>query len=223
MEVIPSRIWTAAQTFRFLLIVKWLGLVIIAGMIANLYQRGTGDLNKTDSYLLLAGLASPITTGLTHVLTLVRIKAIEVRTVQAILGFLPVLAAVVIVVGTTSGWRLFAIEGYLGLFIFVPAALVFVHGRSRRTNWALIVGISLLVPLALYAAHEVRPSSRELEKRLNIDLQITADTEVLAQIHRRDDYAAAERAIGAREGDGPGTIWGRGGPVSVFSCRGETL
>ena len=33
----------------------------------------------------------------------------------------------------------------------------------------------------------------------------------LAQIHRRDDYAAAERAIGAREGDGPGTIWGRGG------------
>ena len=47
--------------------------------------------------------------------------------------------------------------------------------------------------------------------------------EGLAQIHRRDDYAAAERAIGAREGDGPGTIWGRGGPVFVFSCRGETL
>ena len=45
----------------------------------------------------------------------------------------------------------------------------------------------------------------------------------LAQIHRRDDYAAAERAIGAREGDGPGTIWGREGPVFVFSCRGETL
>ena len=45
----------------------------------------------------------------------------------------------------------------------------------------------------------------------------------LPQIHRRDDYAAAERAIGAMEGDGPGTIWGRGGPVSVFSCRGETL
>ena len=49
------------------------------------------------------------------------------------------------------------------------------------------------------------------------------DLNVLTQIHRRDDYAAAERAIGAREGDGPGTIWGRGGPVSVFSCRGETL
>ena len=56
------------------------------------------------------------------------------------------------------------------------------------------------------------------------DISRRAKTDLsLAQIHRRDDYAAAERAIGAREGDGPGTIWGRGGPVSVFSCRGETL
>ena len=54
-------------------------------------------------------------------------------------------------------------------------------------------------------------------------LGVLAVVALLAQIHRRDDYAAAERAIGAREGDGPGTIWGRGGPVSVFSCRGETL
>ncbi len=56
-------------------------------------------------------------------------------------------------------------------------------------------------------------------ERLNVEWIKRA----LAQIHRRDDYAAAERAIGAREGDGPGTIWGRGGPVFVFSCRGETL
>ena len=55
------------------------------------------------------------------------------------------------------------------------------------------------------------------------DLLGQKDVVRLTQIHRRDDYAAAERAIGAREGDGPGTIWGRGGPVSVFSCRGETL
>ena len=61
--------------------------------------------------------------------------------------------------------------------------------------------------------HAFTPSGRG---EINVDLR-------LAQIHRRDDYAAAERAIGAREGDGPGTIWGRGGPVSVFSCRGETL
>ena len=43
----------------------------------------------------------------------------------------------------------------------------------------------------------------------------------LAQIHRRDDYAAAERAIGAREGDGPGTIWGRGGPVLSSVAAGR--
>ena len=44
----------------------------------------------------------------------------------------------------------------------------------------------------------------------------------LTQIHRRDDYAAAERAIGAREGDGPGTIWGRGGAgVCLQLPRGD--
>ena len=53
-----------------------------------------------------------------------------------------------------------------------------------------------------------------------VPLSLMADT-ALAQIHRRDDYAAAERAIGAREGDGPGTIWGRGGPVSVFSWASQ--
>ena len=60
-------------------------------------------------------------------------------------------------------------------------------------------------------------------RRFIDEVQNQHNVDALAQIHRRDDYAAAERAIGTREGDGPGTIWGRGGPVSVFSCRGETL
>ena len=67
----------------------------------------------------------------------------------------------------------------------------------------------------------LRSRPRPLYHTHNQSKPVTAAA--LAQIHRRDDYAAAERAIGAREGDGPGTIWGRGGPVFVFSCRGETL
>ena len=68
-----------------------------------------------------------------------------------------------------------------------------------------------------------RVSSEDQRERATIKTQQDELAVDLTQIHRRDDYAAAERAIGAREGDGPGTIWGRGGPVSVFSCRGETL
>ena len=67
-------------------------------------------------------------------------------------------------------------------------------------------------PIAFWPLPEIRPTA-----------PTAVEGQALPQIHRRDDYAAAERAIGAREGDGPGTIWGRGGPVFVFSCRGETL
>lgn len=36
VELIPSRIWTTAQTYRLLYIVKWLGLIFVAGEIAQL-------------------------------------------------------------------------------------------------------------------------------------------------------------------------------------------
>ena len=43
----------------------------------------------------------------------------------------------------------------------------------------------------------------------------------LARIHRSDDVTAAEWAMRGK-GDGPGTISGKMGPVSVFSRRRET-
>jgi hypothetical protein len=35
VEIIPLRIWVTAQTFRLLYFVKWIGLILIAGMIAD--------------------------------------------------------------------------------------------------------------------------------------------------------------------------------------------
>ena len=76
--------------------------------------------------------------------------------------------------------------------------------------------------LPILARRALRPDGGDASEELPRP-QVPGPLLALAQIHRRDDYAAGERAIGAREGDGPGTIWGRGGPVCVFSCRGETL
>ena len=92
-----------------------------------------------------------------------------------------------------------------------------VIGIARLVHEILDEAVCMLPRKTAIISNDAEISYRQLQdssRRLAV---------LLAQIHRRDDYAAAERAIGAREGDGPGTIWGRGGPVSVFSCRGETL
>ena len=58
------------------------------------------------------------------------------------------------------------------------------------------------------------PQARGLRPMTSPPAEGYRDGPVLPQLSPnppRDDYAAAERAIGARESDGPGTIWGRGG------------
>ena len=93
-------------------------------------------------------------------------------------------------------------------------------GRDRARFYEYALGSARESRHWYYRCRYVLDNS-VVDRRLEILTQIIRL--LLTQIHRRDDYAAAERAIGAREGDGPGTIWGRGGPVFVFSCRGETL
>jgi len=50
VEVFPSRIWVTAQTFRLLFIIKWIGLIFFAGLVAN---KGIQKTEK--SFLLLGG------------------------------------------------------------------------------------------------------------------------------------------------------------------------
>ena len=94
-----------------------------------------------------------------------------------------------------AGWLV------LGGLAFARAFFAIAQFPSASGDWVA----TLVVSLVLGSIHMV--SGWALLRRNSLARRL------LAQIHRRDDYAAAERAIGAREGDGPGTIWGRGGPV----------
>jgi hypothetical protein len=77
VELIPSRLWVTAQTFRLLYIFKWLGLVLAAGWIgyalethsyssdSNLFQKDTRPLESYLQYplqviILLTSLLSPL-------------------------------------------------------------------------------------------------------------------------------------------------------------------
>lgn len=58
VEIIPTRIWTTAQTFRLLIAVKWLGLIYIAGLVANLIKKK--EITIVGLYLLSINLSGLI-------------------------------------------------------------------------------------------------------------------------------------------------------------------
>jgi hypothetical protein len=60
VEVIPSRLWVTAQTFRLLFIVNWLGKILIA---AGISYWLTASKENFDAYPLFFGAAAPILVG----------------------------------------------------------------------------------------------------------------------------------------------------------------
>jgi len=63
VELIPTRLMTVAQTFRLLSLVKWLGLVVVAGVIAQEIQTSRSE---SKGGILLLGLLTPPTMAITQ-------------------------------------------------------------------------------------------------------------------------------------------------------------
>ena len=56
VEVIPTRVWTMAQTYRFLFVLKWLGLMVLGGSAASfLREPGRTWPERLPGLLILAG------------------------------------------------------------------------------------------------------------------------------------------------------------------------
>jgi hypothetical protein len=74
VEVWPSRIWATAQTFRYLYIVKWLGLMLLANTIVRLLW-GPGSPDRPLAGLLLlmgSGVMQPYVMFFGHLMELLR-------------------------------------------------------------------------------------------------------------------------------------------------------
>ena len=72
VEIIPTRIWTTAQTFRTLALIKWLGYVGIAGVVALGLSRNPETQTRTDAAPMLLGVMSPETMFLTQMVESIR-------------------------------------------------------------------------------------------------------------------------------------------------------
>ncbi len=70
VEVFPSRLWTTAQTLRLLYIIKWMGLVLIAGWVG--FQLETNRRHEVAAFVLLASLISQLTLFLASIARLLK-------------------------------------------------------------------------------------------------------------------------------------------------------
>lgn len=60
VEVIPMKIWAIARPFRLIFLLKWLGLILMAGFISGMFTGKAASLTKSDLLYVLPSLLFPL-------------------------------------------------------------------------------------------------------------------------------------------------------------------
>jgi hypothetical protein len=158
VEMIPSAIWVAAQPYRMPFLLKWFGLMFAGGAAASLLSRHRETEDRFDAYVLLLGVLSPITMGLTHALKLGRRWSQErIPLVGTWLGSGPTLLA-------TAGALIALGPGLQPVFRFLTLTFMALTLMSQANRWLsrlFVVGLTLLLILLLFLGHGYLPSGAD--------------------------------------------------------------
>jgi hypothetical protein len=143
VEVIPTRVWTMAQTFRLLVLVKWLGWVVMLGVIAKWIDRAD---TRFEGFVLLLGLLTPLTMVFSHLARSVR------DVLHGPLRFLRVLfdpGAMMLVVGLLLV-RVSPPFDMTAIFTVAVLAAILIHRWPSVLAYPLmLVGVSAVLILTL--------------------------------------------------------------------------
>jgi hypothetical protein len=179
VELIPTRIWTSLQTFRMMLIVKWLGMALIAGSVARLLQKAEAG-EHVEAYALLLSSIAPVSSAITYAAwaakgLLRRLVALP----PAAFGGMLLAVAVVFWNGAVPSLR-------FGVLLFTGLLLCAAFAQPRRTGQfaAAAFGAAMIALILLGFAFPDNPA-RIITKQL-------ATEPVLAL----DDLTSAEARTG---------------------------
>jgi hypothetical protein len=164
VELVPSRLWVTAQTFRLLYIFKWFGLVLAAGWIgytletqsyrsdSNLFQIDTKPLESYLQYqlhvvILLTGLLSPLSMAAVFSYEWIRHKWQGWKSLtnrpRVLLSLAALAVALVLLMPDPPEPRIFIL---VPVYALMALALIF----FRQKVWA--VGVNLLLATIILAA-----------------------------------------------------------------------
>ena len=175
VEVIPTRIWTTAQTFRLLILLKWLGLVFMSGGIARLLIRNRYN-DNFDAYLLLIGLLSPVTAGITHGTRLVRnFSRQRISIINAFLQPGPILLVVVALLPRFGKLSRINLWQFL-LFVLMTLCILYIN--RIWLSRSVVIGIAFIWILTLFMGAKIFPFGIFEEMRPEIRLSDLTGAEV---------------------------------------------
>jgi len=144
VEVIPTRLWTSLQAFRMTLIIKWLGMLLIAGSIARLLQKAEA-LEHVEAYALLLSAITPVSSAITYALWAAKgVIGRLVRLPPAAFGGMLLAAALAFWNGAVPSLR-FAVLLSFGLLLCAAFAQPSRLGRSvAAAACAAMIGLVLI-------------------------------------------------------------------------------
>jgi hypothetical protein len=155
VEIVPTRLWTMAQTFRLLLLAKWLGFVLVGGVVASHLLSRKEPLFQG---LLLASALSPITMGAAHVFQQIRDwRKLNKRFLSKYL--LPSLSILFVAL---LFWLFPPTAGAILLFVSILVMAIALACLPRRLFYLLAV-IAITVLLVIGLCHEKLSPVLEIE------------------------------------------------------------
>jgi hypothetical protein len=155
VEIVPTRLWTTAQTFRLLLLIKWLGFVLVGGVVASRLLSQKAPLFQG---LLLISALSPIAMGAAHLFQQIRDWR-ELHDHFLVKYLLPSLSILLVVL---LFWLFPPTAGATLLFLSVIAMAIMLACLPRRLFYLLAV-IVLTVLIVLGLCHEKLSPVSEIE------------------------------------------------------------
>ena len=166
VEIIPSRLWVTAQTFRLLYIVRWLGLILIAGTIADKRLD-----NPTRALYLLSALHPLFLGGAAFSQSLRDSLARNHRRLSRI--FAPPLILLIIVALFRYVYILPSSIVLLGLYVLLILAVI-TFSRQLFYSILLLSTVFVLLPGSLYKRLPYLSQTalfKSMETRLTLKLE----------------------------------------------------
>jgi hypothetical protein len=153
VEVVPTRVFASLQAFRSVAVVKWVGLMLLAGTIADLWRQPDEGRMLTGTMLFLpTGFAQPHAVLWGHLAELIRrrFRASDATARTALLALTMLAAAAIVLFG---GYRN---QEFLALAALGAVGAVLLYVPCRVTRYGLAVLLTVMV-MGLILLHKYRP------------------------------------------------------------------